>query len=256
MNEKSFDKGKLINYTVIAVGLILIGCICILFAFSINTYTQNKLNAKKELHVVQGIATELEYYKFLQEAGSERMNEVIGAAERLLNAIRNPKLQPSKDEIDLDLHKLTWLFLSATPTTKYVALNASGDFSLISSVSLRNKFAHLNADQEKLLQFEAIQVRYVDQQLRPFLNRSMDRTTIDTYQKADSLFTTLHPSPFTTSHDDLLRNREFANILVDLLFCTKRIMLPYKRIAIDIKEMEEIIANEYPSIIIEPYKPF
>jgi len=33
-------------------------------------------------------------------------------------------------------------------------------------------------------------------------------------------------------------------------------MLPYKRIAIDIKEMEEIISKEYPSIIIEPYKPF
>jgi len=213
------------KYMAFAVGLILIGCVCILFAFSIDKYTQNKQNAKKELLVVQGITTELEYYKFLQEAGSKRMNEVISAAELLLNVIRNPELHPSKDEIDLDLHKLTWLFLSATPTTKYVALNASGDFSLISSVSLRNKFTHLNADQEKLLQFEAIQVRYVDQQLRPFLNRSMDRTTIDTYQKADSSITTNYTSPFINSTNDLLRNREFANILVDLLFCTKRIML-------------------------------
>jgi len=213
MNENSFDKGKLIKYTVIAVGLILIGCICILFAFSLNTYSQNKLDAKKELRVIQGIATEMAYYKFLQEAGSGRMKEVIGAAERLLNAIRNSELQPSKNEIELDLHKLTWLFLSATPTTKYVALNASGDFSLISSVSLRNKFTHLNADQEKLLQFETIQVRYVDQQLRPFLNRYIDRTTIDTYQQADSLITKRYPSPFNNPSSDLLKNREFANIL-------------------------------------------
>ena len=184
------------------------------------------------------------------------MGEVIASAERLLNAMRNPEIHLSKEEIDLDLHKLTWLWLAATPTTEYVALNASGDFGLITSLSLRKKLKELNSDQEKLLQFEAIQVRYVDQQLKPFLNRHVDRTAIDTYQKADRLITSHHSSPLENASRDLLTNREFANILGDLLFCTKRIMLPYKRMAVIIKEMEGIISTEYPSVRVEPYDPF
>jgi len=244
------------KYTLAALGLILVGCICILFGFSINQYAQNNLSAEKELRIIDDIATEIALYKFHYEYGAERMGDVIASAERLLNAMRNPELQLSKDEIDFDLHKLTWLWLAATPTTEYVALNASDRFSLITSKSLRKKIKELNTDQEKLLQFEAIQVRYVDHQLRPFLNRHIDRTTIDTYQRADSLITSRYSSPFESSSSDLLKNREFANILVDLLFHTKRIMLPYKRMAIIIQDMEEIISREYPSIIIDPYNPF
>jgi hypothetical protein len=96
----------------------------------------------------------------------------------------------------------------------------------------------------------------VNQNLRPFLNRHIDRTTIDTYQKADSLITTRFPSPFKNAPSVLLENREFANIITDLLFFTKRIMLPYRRLAVVMSEMEEIIAKDYPEAKIEKYEPF
>ena len=111
-------------------------------------------------------------------------------------------------------------------------------------------------DQEKLKQFEEMQVSYVNQELRPFLNSRIDRTTLDTYQKADSLITTRFPSPFENSPRGLLENREFANILTDLLFFTKRITLPYRRMAVVMNEMEEIISKDYPNIKIEKYDPF
>jgi len=176
------------------------------------------------------------------------MKEVIAAAEQLLSAIRDPKVQLSKKEIDFDLHKLTWIWLSATPTTKYVALNSSGDFSYISSMPLRNKFSQFGADQEKLLQFEAIQARFVDQQLRPFLNQKMDRTTIDSYQSGRNMDTQQYPSPFTNTNYELLQNREFANLLIDLLFFTKRLFLPYDRMEDRTTEIRELIKKEYPSI--------
>jgi len=256
MIEKLFFGGNLMKYKIYAVVLTVIGFIWILFAFSINTYFQNRENTEKELRAIQDIATEIEYYEFLIDRGGERMKEVIGAAERLLKTMREPDFQPSKEEIDLDLHKLTWLWLSATPTTKYVALNASGDFSLISSTPLRDELSSFNADQEKLLQFEAIQVRFVDTQLRPFLNRNMDRTTIDSHQERATLITERFASPFTDSSESLLKNREFGNLLLDLLFCTKRIMLPYQRMFGTVGEIREIISKEYPSIRVEPYKPF
>jgi len=254
--RKLFDEGNLKSYLVFAFGLLLLLSISILFAFTVNNWNQNRLNAQEEVRIIQDISEEMQRNRFLQEAGSQRIKEVIAAAERLQNVIRNPELRPTKKDIDFDLHKLTWVWLSATPTTIYDALNASGDFGLISSSLLRKKLANFNSNQEKLLQFEAIQGRFVDQQLRPFLNRSIDRTTIHTYQKVDKLITTHHPSQFTTSHDDLLRNREFANILVDLIFFTKRIMLPYDRIEKDISQIDTIIMEKYPSIQAKPYNPY
>ena len=239
------------KYIAIGLGLFLVGCACILFAFEVNGYYQNKLNTKKELRVVREIVTELDYYNFMRKHGGGRMKEVIGAAENLLNAIRDPEVQLSKEDIDLNLHKLNWVWLSATPITSYVALNSSGDFSFLSSMSLRKKFANFNADQEKLLQFEAIQTRFVDQQLRPFLNHNTDRTTIDSYQFGATLKTKRYSSPFTNTNYKLLKNREFANLLTDLLFFTKRLFLPYDRLGNTTLDIKEIIKKEYTSIEID-----
>lgn len=247
-NRKLFGEWTLLKFLVFTFWIILIGCICILFSLQINNWNNNRQSTEKELRVVRDIVADLNYYSFLREYGGGRMKEVIAAAEQLLSAIRDPKVQLSKKEIDFDLHKLTWIWLSATPTTKYVALNSSGDFSYISSMPLRNKFSQFGADQEKLLQFEAIQARFVDQQLRPFLNQKMDRTTIDSYQSGRNMDTQQYPSPFTNTNYELLQNREFANLLIDLLFFTKRLFLPYDRMEDRTTEMRELIKKEYPSI--------
>lgn len=228
----------------------------IIIAFSITSCNQNSSNNEKELQIIERIGAEISHYRFHHEYGTKRMGEVIAAAEHLLNAIRNPEIGLTEAELELDLHKLTWLWLSATPTTEYVALTNSGEISLVSSEALRRKFKEMNMEQEKLKQFEEIQVGYVNQALRPFLNSRMDRTTIDTYQQADSLITTLFPSPFKNTSSTLHKSREFANILTDVLFFTKRIMLPYKRIAVVMDEMEEIISKDYPEAKIEKYAPF
>jgi hypothetical protein len=114
----------------------------------------------------------------------------------------------------------------------------------------------MNFDQEKLLQFEALQINYVNQELRPYLNKRIDRTTLKTRQNFDALETKKVPSPFNNSPKDLLQDREFANLLVDLLFFTKRIMLPYNRLNKIMADMEVIIAEDYPDVVIKEYKPF
>jgi hypothetical protein len=114
----------------------------------------------------------------------------------------------------------------------------------------------MNFDQEKLLQFEELQINYVNQELRPYLNKRIDRTTLKTRQNFDALETTKVPSPFNNSPNDLLQDREFANLLVDLLFFTNRIMLPYNRLNKIMADMEIIIAEDYPDVVLKEYKPF
>lgn len=228
----------------------------IIVVIMVSSCSQNPKNRDKELNVVERIGEEISLYRFHLRASQETMGEVVSAAENLLEAIRDPKIQLSDEEVEINLHKLTWLWLAATPTTEYVALMNTGELALITSENLRRKFKLLNVDQERLKQFEELQVSYVNQELRPFLNKHIDRTTLEMKFKRGELIVDHFPSPFESSPSDLLKNREFANILTDVLFFTMRINLPSRRIGIVMNELEEIIAKEYPEAEYEPFNPF
>jgi heme/copper-type cytochrome/quinol oxidase subunit 2 len=236
----------------------LITSFIILFstAFLINSCTQNQNNVDKEKKIVERIGTEVAFYQFHYKYGAKRMGEVITAAEELLKAIQNPENKLTEEQIEFNIHKLTWLWLAATPTTEYKALTNSGEIRLVTSETLRRKFKEMNADQEKLLQFEELQINYVNQEIRPYLNSRIDRTTLVTRQNFDALETTKLSSPFKNSAEDLLKDRKFANLLVDLLFFTRRIMLPYDRLNKIMIDMEKIVAKDYPDINFEAYEPF
>ncbi len=225
-------------------------------ALLINSCSENQKNGSQEKKIVERIATEVSVYKFHYKYGTQRMGQVIEAAEELLEVIQNPEINLTEEQIELDIHKLTWLWLAATPTTEYISLTNSGEITNVTSENLRRKFKEMNLDQEKLLQFEELQINYVDQELRPYLNKRIDKTTLKTRQNFDALETTKVSSPFKNSPKELLKDREFANLLVDLLFFTKRIMLPYNRLNKITADMEKIIMKDYPDVELTEYNPF
>ena len=231
-------------FTMISIILLMSAC------------SQNRKNAQIELNIVERIGEEISLYRFYLEYGKAHMTEVILSGETLLDAIRNPGIHLSDEEIETHLNKLGWLWLSSTPTNEYVALINTGEMTLISSEELRRKFKRLVVDQERLKQFEEIQVDYVNRELRPFLNRHTDRTTLDMHFKSGSLITNRYPSQFEYTPGEILKSMEFGNILTDVLFFTRRIMLPYHRIEIVMNEMEEIIARDYPEANYEAFVPF
>jgi len=227
----------------------------ILISFSVVACTHKQKDTEKEQEVVERIAGDVALYQFHFKFGATRMTQVITAANELLEAIRNPEITLTEEEIELQVHKLTYLWLAAIPTTEYVALVNSGEISLVSSQALKRKFKEMNNDIEKLLQFEELQISYINQELRPFLNRHTDKTLYYTSQNFNSAGPKRLPSPFESSTQQLLKDREFANLLVDVLFFTERIMLPYNRLNTLMKDMDSIIAKDYPNVEKETYGP-
>jgi hypothetical protein len=227
----------------------------VLIVFSMSSCSQKEKHTEKEDKIVGRIAADVAFYKFHFKYGATRMGEVITAAETLLETMRNPDADLTEEEVELNIHKLTWLWLAATPTTEFVALTNSGEISFVTSETLRRKFKEMSHDQEKLLQFEELQINYVNQELRPFLNKRIDKTTLKTSHNFNAAATTRVSSPFKNSPKDLLKDREFANLLVDLLFFTKRIMLPYNRLNSIMADMEDIITKDYPNVPLETYGP-
>lgn len=256
MRRTLLDEGHLRKYLVYAFGEILLVVVGILLALQINTWNQGRLNSKEELRLLRDLSEELQFDRFLKEKGIEYMGEVLGAGERLLQAINHPTNVPAKEQLELDIHKLTWVWKSGRPTTAYDVLSGSGELALISSPELRKKLADLKYNQETLLLFEESQFNFVDQQLRPFLNRTVDRTTIRSAVRSAEQITTYQPSPFSTSYDDLLSNREFANMLMDLVFFTERLLQTYSRIERDIMQVDSLIASRDASIQAKPYVPY
>lgn len=215
----------------------------------------NGKRAQDEVKIVERIGAEVALYKFHFKYGATRMNEVITAAEELLEAVRNPENELTEEQVELKIHKLTLLWLAATPTTEYNTLARSGEISLVTSERLRRKFKEMNNDQEKLLQFEELQINYMNNQLRPFLNQRIDRTIYYSSQNYNATEPVRSPSPFSNSAKDLLEDQEFANLLVDVLFFTERVMLPYNRLNTLMADIEKIIKEDYPTVSIEPYGP-
>ena len=146
--------------------------------------------------------------------------------------------------------------MSGRNTTIYDVLSGSGDFDLIKSSELRTKLTDLKANQETLLLFEELQFRFVAQQLKPFLNRRVDRTLIRSDFESAELTISHHMPSFSTSHEDLLSNMEFANLLTDLIFTTKNLTSTYGRIQKDIIQIDSLIGLKDPSLRAAPYVPY
>lgn len=107
-----------------------------------------------------------------------------------------------------------------------------------------------------MIEFERIQTRFVDNQLRPFLNRSADRTVIRAVTQKSNIGLLKNKSHFSTAYDELLQNREFANLLEDHLFFTNRLISTYSRIKSDIDQLDSLITKIDPSIQSKPYVPY
>lgn len=243
-------------YVLYASGEIVLVIVGIVLALQLDSWHTMRENRKEEHRILRDISDEIEFNKFLLEKGTEYMTEVIDASNRLLEVINDPSSTPSIEELEMDFHKLTLNWMSSRNTSMYDVLSGSGELNLISSMELRKKLTDLKANQELLYRFEELQSRLVDQQVKPFLNRSIDRTTIRSYYDASELIITHHPSPFHSQAEDLLQNQEFANLLIDLSTFTQKLLNSYARIGKDLAKMESLIESTSKSTKSNTYTPY
>ncbi|MBK8515381.1 MAG: hypothetical protein IPL55_03550 [Saprospiraceae bacterium] len=188
--------------------------------------------------------------------GNNTIEEVIATTDRILEKINYIDGTFNEDAFNEDVNKLTWVWVSERPTTLYDVLSASGDFSLISSLVLRKKLADLKRNQESLIKFEEIQNCFVDDKLRLFLNQNIDRTRVRFELKSAERIVVRHTSVFPPNTNEILQNREFANILTDLIFFTKKIIENYKRIDDDIAQLDSLVLSKYANLVLKKYIPY
>lgn len=234
IRQRLITDHKFSKYLLYAIGEIVLVVIGILIALQINNWNQNRVNEIEEKRILTAISEELKLNKFLFYTGTGIQENKFLAAKSLLEEMQVKKEQPNNASIDKNIGMLTKRWLSGTPTSIYDALIGSGDLKLISSGELRFELAQLKSDQEFLRLLEEIQIKFEDDHLSPFLNEHINRSEVRLSSKPelndDPRISDIPTTPFKSSYTLLLENKEFANLLVEFLEHTSRVIGNYDRL--------------------------
>ena len=150
------------------------------------------------------------------------------------------KKKPNIESLESDIDRLTKRWLSGTSTSIYDALIGSGDLKMISSEELRNELAQLKSNQEFLQLFEEIQIKFEDEQLNPFLNLQINRSAVRLRGNGNSRISDLPLTPYKASYGLLLEKMEFANLLVELIEHTSKILSNYERLGRGVERVDSL----------------
>jgi hypothetical protein len=236
LRQRALTHGKFGRYLLYAVGEILLVVIGILFALQINNWNQDRINSKEEERILKAISEELELSKFLFGMGADVQDGIMSSAKSILSRIQTGEVE--SEAIEKDLNALTGRWLSGTPTSIYDALIGSGELKIISSEELRNLLATLKSDQEFLRLFEEIQVRFVDEQLNPFINKYINRGAVRSHATE---IIGIEVLPTQGSYKSLVESHEFANLLVELIEHTHRLVKNYNRLDGTVQRIDKLI---------------
>lgn len=217
--------------------VIIIG---ILSAFALNNWNQNRLNDIEEQRIISAISEEMKLSKFLFDRGKNLQENKIIAAKNLLKEMQVQKKKPNIVSLESDIDKLTKRWLSGTSTSIYDALIGSGDLKMISSEELRYELAQLKSNQEFLQLFEEIQIKFEDEQLNPFLNLYINRSAIRLRGNDSSRISDMPLTPYKASYGLLLEKMEFANLLVELIEHTSKILSNYERLGGGVERVDSL----------------
>ena len=260
IRKKLFDEGNLKRYLIYGIGEILLVVIGILIALQINNWNINKSNREEEKISLQAISEKMKFNQFQYEIGIERNTRVIVGAEELLTLMSDTATRMSKSRIEQNLNTLNKRFLmgKSNSTSIYDELVGAGQLSNISSQELRNQLTDLKANMQLLESYEDLQIQYVDNHLSPFLNKHIDRIIIgDTGSKKDSTlydktiqlnYSVFNKNNLEQSYEELLKSREFSNLLLELMQHTKTLLPIYDRIGVNVSIIDSIAMDSDNSI--------
>lgn len=252
IRKSLIETGNSKRYILYAIGEIALVVIGILIALQINNWNLNRMNSIEEQRILASIAQKMEFNRFQHDRGMNRYTEVVQGAERILLRSINDGSTFDPEEMAIDLHLITKRFLMGAnnATHLYDELIGSGQLGLISSQELRQKITSLKVDLQLLSAYELLQTTFVDNQLVPYLNKTVDRVSISGIgSKVDSsrydALVNLDPSikissDFAESFERILKDQEFVNLLFELIRQTKRLLPIYNRIDVGLMQIDSL----------------
>ncbi|MEO1033286.1 MAG: DUF6090 family protein [Bacteroidota bacterium] len=169
IRKSLLEQNKIGKYFKYAIGEILLVVIGILIALQINTWNENKKNAKQEQEILIQLQEEYESNLMQIESKISLRNDVIKSCIRLLNYIHDQPNNLSTDSVDYHLSRIV---LRPTFDPQLGVSNElinSGKLYLLRNTTLRNKISSYRSFLEELREEELNIFRITEEQFFPFL---------------------------------------------------------------------------------------
>lgn len=252
--SKKGGSGNAKKYTFYAIGEIALVVIGILIALQVNNWNQNRLEAKEEKEILKAISKDMKRVHSYLRVCSDAHQNILDASNRLLNVAHSISYPTSEETIKTDISLLFGRCLVGEGLTEniYDVLMGSDQLEILSSKILRNEIGSLDSWIGTLIPYDQLQAEFVDAQLKPFVNKFVDRTEMRHISPSWSakIDTAGFETRFTSSYIELLKEREFANLLVDLIIHTKGVIGMYVFIENSMGVIDSILLSEMP--LLEP----
>ena len=246
------NSGSTQKYLLYAIGEIALVVIGILIALQLNNWNQHRLESIEEQEILKAISKDMKrVHAYCMVCSSSHQN-ILDASKRLLNVVHSNTYPVSEQAIKTDISLLFGRCFVGEGLKEniYDVLMGSDQLELLSSKELRDELGSLDSWVGTLIPYDQLQAEFVDAQLKPFVNKYADRTEMSIISPSWNarIDTSRFETRFTSSYRELLKGREFANLLVDLIFHTKGVTGMYVFIENSLGVIDSILLLEMPSL--------
>jgi hypothetical protein len=248
IRKRLLGNGDVSKYLIYAMGEIALVVIGILIALQINNWNQGRLDKIEEERILVAILKDVDQIKYWCDVCARSSQSVVDGASRLLKTTHSTPGSPGQtyDEQDLVSIFPRCLVGEGMAENIYDVLKSSDQLELISSRELRNELGSLDSHLGTLKVYDKLQTEFMDTQLKPYINRFIDRTRL-TYELVGydvRIDTSEFEMNFGSDFQSLHGNRDFSNLLVDLIIHTNDIIEMYKLINQSTNLIDSLLAKE------------
>jgi len=193
--------------------------ISILLAFWIDAWWSDRQSDRDERDYLSTLQVVLIERRSNFDIMMKYTSSIRNSNRTLLDAAVNPEVRLSDDELDKLISGLTWY----VPNNNFPELNSllsSENIALVSNSQLKYKLGALHAQLANLQVVVAMQIDFYRDQLLPYLQKNVNLPQISHYIRhtpgsPDLLYIFFQPIlGATRSHQEILNDREFQNILM------------------------------------------
>jgi len=223
----------------------------ILLAFAIDAWWDERSSQADERAVLSSLLEELHSFENGLQWADRRAEGIRLSAQRLLNAAVGPGDSLPDQEIDRLIGDLSWYITPANLITPILdSLGSGAAISAISSSDLRIKIIVVSSQIEYVRLINQTDMSFFQTQLIPFLMKHTAWQQIYNVSNQEPGTGGEFPGEIVElraliSHQDLLSNREFQNLLTQrIALLTEFEKVRPAQIQTDLEELIEMVVHE------------
>jgi len=243
MRKKLATENKVMAYLRYAIGEIVLVVIGILIAVGINSQVTNYYDHQKETKFLKAINNDISEIKSIVENNQQNIIRVQLACDSLIEAIHSPEVKLHPETLNRLTDKIISLVGKKVNFQSYNNIKNTSDLNLIKSDAIKLSLSDIEIainNMGRNIEWEDKQWTDINQ---IYINKKMDLLDISFYAN-NNLYSTNIKSVFKNNWDEILKDPEFSNIVINRKWAVIDIERTQETLKIALERSKKLIQEE------------